>query len=118
MSDKSGTSKWLLIIAAGVVAFAFFGNMPDVLKGMSSNHEHSSTELQAIVTAFCFSPIVSELLRREDRPTLGGEGGTFTFEEDGDIENDDYVQSSIYSLLYALYKNTQLTSPHGVKYTT
>ena len=58
------------------------------------------------------------LLLNADREIDGGTtGGEFKFEEDGDIENDDYAQSSIYAILYAMYKNAgDLTSPHGVKY--
>jgi len=47
----------------------------------------------------------------------GTTGGDFKFEEDGDIENDDYEQHSIYAILYAMYKNSpDIISPHGVKY--
>jgi len=104
----------ILLVVAAVM---YFGKLPDVLKGMNSNHDHSPLEVQGIVSAFCLSPIVGELLQRYNRPTLGGEGGSFTFEKDGDIENEDYVQSSIYALLYAMYKNSgNLTSEYGVKY--
>merc|ERR1719230_516400 len=48
---------------------------------------------------------------------LNTTGGEFEFEKDGDIENDDYVQGSIYAILYALYKNTGIvTSNLGVPY--
>jgi len=69
------------------------------------------------VSAFCVSPVVGLLLDNDREIEGGTTGGEFKFEEDGDIENDDYAQSSIYAILYAMYKNAgNLTSPHGVKY--
>ena len=83
----------------------------DVLKGLDSNHEHSALEGQAAVTAFCLSPAVSMLVDQNANRESASQatGGDFTVTEHGDIENDDYVQGSIYAVLYAMYKNTVLT---------
>lgn len=98
------------ILVIGVLIALF--PPPDVLSGLNSNHDHSPMEVQAIVSGFCVSPVVGLLLN--ERPELETTGGEFKFEEDGDIENDDYAQSSIYAILYAMYKNAgQVTSNHG-----
>ena len=83
------------------------------------------------MTGFCLSPVIDVLLNDRDlsprssldadlvvrEKSAGTTGGEFEFAKDGDIENDDYAQSSIYSILYAMYSNTpDLVSPHGVKY--
>jgi SAM-dependent methyltransferase len=89
-------------------------------------------EVQGIITAFCLSPVIDVLLKEDrelaERTSLdcdnvvrtkeaGTTGGDFKFEQDGDIENDDYAQASIYAILYAMYKNTpNLISPHGLTY--
>lgn len=87
---------------------------PDVLTGLDSNHEYGPMEVQAMVSAFCLSPLIGQLLSRHDTNTTGGD---FTFEEDGDIENEDYKQSSIYAILYAMYKHTgRVTSDLGIEY--
>jgi len=107
-------SKLAGIVVVGAVLVAIFPP-PDVLSGLSSNHDHGPIEIQAIMTAFCLSPVISTLLgEREGIDTTGGE---FKFADDGDIENDEYAQASIYAILYAMYKNTpNLISPHGIKY--
>jgi len=110
-----GVFKTLGVLAViGGVLIAVFPP-PDVLKGLSSNHDHSPLEVQAIMTGFCLSPVIGMLLN--ERPEIETTGGDFKFEEDGDIENDDYAQASIYAILYAMYKNTpNLISNYGVKY--
>jgi SAM-dependent methyltransferase len=124
-----GLLKTTAIVIAIIASAAIYFPIPSVLKGLNSNHDHSPLEMQAIVTAFCLSPVVGTLLgERSDREetvnankgVVGGEGttgGDFLFEEDGDIENDEYAQSSIYAVLYALYKNAgDIVSDHGVMY--
>jgi ubiquinone/menaquinone biosynthesis C-methylase UbiE len=109
-----GCCTILAVLVVAIAAGIFFFS-PDVLTGLDSNHDHSMLEIQAIVTAFCFSPAVGVLLN--PRPEIKTVGGDFDFTEDGDLENDDYVQGSIYAILYAMYKNAgNITSPHGVKY--
>lgn len=101
-------------MAIGAVLIAIFPP-PDVLSGLSSNHDHGPLEIQAIMTAFCLSPIIGTLLG--EREGIDTTGGDFKFEDDGDIENDEYAQASIYAILYAMYKNTpNLISPHGKTY--
>jgi len=74
----------------------------DPLSGLDSNHQLSPMETQLVALGFCMSPAVDMLLT--DRP------------EDGDIENEDYVQSSIYAMFYSLYKQVPLVNEFGVKY--
>ena len=110
-----GVLKTLGVLTAlGGVLLAVFPP-PDVLSGLSSNHDHSPLEVQAIMTGFCLSPVIGMLLN--ERPDVETTGGDFEFEKDGDIENEDYAQASIYAILYAMYKNTpNLVSNYGVKY--
>jgi hypothetical protein len=118
----------LLVVAIGVLVAM---QTPAVLDGLNSNHCHGKGELQLIISAFCLSPVVGQLLAGEltEEQTIGsvapvgdaaagaGKDGQFDFETDGDVGNDDYAQSSIYAVLYAMYKNAgDLTSEHGVKY--
>jgi len=103
----------VIVVLIGVALVVF--PPPDVLTGLDSNHDHSPLEMQAIITTFCLSPIVGILL--SNRPEIETTGGDFKFEDDGDIENEDYVQGSIYAILYAMYKTAgNITSPHGVEY--
>jgi len=121
MSKGAGCLRWigsgLLLAIAVVIGMARSGKF-DILNALDSNHEHSANELAFYTTMFCLSPMPSFLMNdRAVRPAvipLGNE--SLTFEETGNIEDDDYAQSSIYSALYALYKNSELTSEFGVKY--
>jgi len=98
-----------IAIALGSKYFEF-----DVLKGLDSNQEYSNFQLQMLVAAFCLSPLPGQLLAA---PVNGSDGETFSTAEEGDLQDDDYEQSSIYSLLYAMYRNApELISNHGVKY--
>ena len=109
MSTLKNCSVLLLAIAA-----FFVFTSPDVLNGLDSNREYGPWELQAAITGFCMSPLPGKLMNAKGLNTTGGD---FEFEKDGDIENDDYVQGSIYAILYALYKNTGIvTSNLGVPY--
>lgn len=85
----------------------------DVLKGLDSNTEYTHYHLQAMAAAFCLSPLPGILLAA---PANGSDGEDFTTRETGDIQDEEYDQSSIYSMFYAMYANTELTSNHGVKY--
>jgi SAM-dependent methyltransferase len=86
----------------------------DVLNGLDSNTEYGNIKLQTMIGAFCLSPLVGQLL---DAPASGADGENYTFADEGDIQDEDYAQSSIYAVLYGMYKNAPvLTSPHGVKY--
>ena len=95
-----------LVVLAGIMM-----SRVDVLKGLDSNHEHSALEVHGVVTAFCLSPTISMLMdQNANRESASlATGGDFTVTDHGDIENDDYVQGSIYAVLYAMYKNTVLT---------
>lgn len=108
-----GCTSVIFILAIGLGFAMIF--LPDMLKGMDSNHDHGYYELQAIVSAFCLSPTIGKLLNA--RPDIETTGGEFEFEKDGDIENSDYVQSSIYAVLYAVYRNAgKMKSNYGIEY--
>jgi SAM-dependent methyltransferase len=109
--------KCTAALAFVAIAVRFASTQLDALKGLDSNHDHSLLEMQFIVSAFCLSPAIGGLL---DDNAFGRDatvGGDFTVADHGDIENDDYVQSSIYAVFYAMYKTSgNLTSEHGVPY--
>jgi len=78
----------------------------DMLTGLSSDTVLTGWQLQLAVTGFCLSSVPAKFMET----TYGGvgrgdEGGDFKFEEDGNMDSDDYTKGSIYSLLYALYSN-------------
>lgn len=104
---------YLLGLSVVIGCIMKFSDKFDVLKGLDSNTEYSGYHLQAMASAFCLSPLPGMLLAA---PANGSDGEDFTTRETGDIQDDEYDQSSIYSMFYAMYKNTELTSPHGVKY--
>merc|ERR1719195_1652099 len=95
----------LILLTALVVGLSRSGKF-DILNAMSSNHDHSHAEVSFYMTMFCLSPMPSFLMNdRAVRPhviPLGNE--SFMFEETGNIEDDDYAQSSIYAALYTFYK--------------
>jgi ubiquinone/menaquinone biosynthesis C-methylase UbiE len=95
-----------LAVIAGVLL-----SQKDVLKGLDSNHEHSALEVQGIVTGFCLSPAIGAMMDadKEVARAANSTGGEFNVVDHGDIENDEYVQGSIYAVLYAMYKNTVLS---------
>ena len=99
------------LVGLAVVLASVSMSRVDVLKGLDSNHEHSALEVQGVVTAFCLSPTIGVLMDQNAHRQSPSEatGGNFTVTDHGDIENDDYVQGSIYAVLYAMYKNTALT---------
>jgi len=104
-------------LALGISAMAKFTDVfkeVDFLNGLDSNTEYGNVKLQAIITAFCLSPLVGQLL---EAPASGVDGDNFTFANEGDIQDENYAQSSIYAMLYGMYKNAPtLVSNHGVEY--
>jgi len=102
----------IALISVGVVLK--LAERVDVLKGLDSNFEYSNWQLQVLVAGFCVSPLPGRLL---EAPVNGSDGENFTTASEGDIQDEEYEQSSIYSLLYAMYRNApELVSEHGVKY--
>jgi ubiquinone/menaquinone biosynthesis C-methylase UbiE len=79
-----------------------------------SGIDYSPAMMQMIGMAFCMSPVVPMLL---EKPVDDPNGENYSFVEEGDLQEEDYKQDSIYSILYSLYKNTPtVVSEHGVKY--
>lgn len=107
---------YLFMVAFAVLWAAIFSGKMDVLNALDSNREYSKTELQVVVGAFCLSPAISKFMN--ERPDIVPLGNTsYAFVEDGNIEDDDYEQSSIYAILYGIYKSEpHLVSPHGIRY--
>jgi ubiquinone/menaquinone biosynthesis C-methylase UbiE len=104
--------KFSVVVLAAAVGFKVFEF--DVLKGLDSNTEYANWQLQMMVAGFCLSPIPGKLLAA---PVNGSDGENFTTADEGDLQDEDYEQSSIYSILYAMYRNApELISNHGVKY--
>eukprot|EP00929_Paragymnodinium_shiwhaense_P091374 TRINITY_DN5134_c0_g1_i2.p1 TRINITY_DN5134_c0_g1~~TRINITY_DN5134_c0_g1_i2.p1 ORF type:complete len:407 (+),score=111.74 TRINITY_DN5134_c0_g1_i2:96-1316(+) len=102
------------VVAVGAGVYAKHTGLSfDVLNGLTSEVDYSNWQLQAIVGAFCFSPLVGHLM---EQPAVDdGEG--FDFASHGDVHESQYAQDSIYAILYALYKNSpKLVSEHGVEY--
>jgi len=86
----------------------------DVLKGLDSNMEYSNLQLQMMVAGFCLSPLPGQLLSAS---AVGADGENYTTAQEGDLQDEEYEQSSIYAILYAMYRNApELVSNHGVRY--
>lgn len=101
------------LLVGGGVSTGYFKSF-DVLNGLDSNTEYGNLKLQMAITGFCLSPLPGKLLESE---ASGADGENYTFESEGDIQDEDYAQSSIYAVLYGMYKNApKLTSNHGVEY--
>jgi len=86
--------------------------------GLSSDMKLSPWQLQIAITGFCLSSIPDALIRSIDSENDdGSREKNATFERDGNVEDEDYDKSSIYSLLYALYSSTgTVLSDQGVPY--
>jgi SAM-dependent methyltransferase len=115
MGAKCNVFVVLLAILAGAVYISLPG---DILTGVSSDTVLTGWQLQLAVTGFCLSNVPSKFMET----TYGGEGrgdagGDFKFEDDGNMDSDDYSKGSIYSMLYALYGNVgTVKSNLGVPY--
>lgn len=117
-----GVGSTCIKLALGVGAAAVSGGVWaqnngisfDVLNGLDSAVDYGNIGLQTMVGAFCLSPLVGQLLEKPvDDPT----GENYSFANEGDIQEEDYAQDSIYAILYAMYKNSpQLVSEHNVTY--
>jgi ubiquinone/menaquinone biosynthesis C-methylase UbiE len=84
------------------------------LNGLDSGIAYSNAHLQVMIGAFCLSPLVGQLL---DKPVDDPSGENYSFAQEGDLQEEDYAQDSIYAILYAMYKNApELISEYGVKY--
>eukprot|EP00929_Paragymnodinium_shiwhaense_P068764 TRINITY_DN3464_c0_g1_i11.p1 TRINITY_DN3464_c0_g1~~TRINITY_DN3464_c0_g1_i11.p1 ORF type:complete len:433 (+),score=104.39 TRINITY_DN3464_c0_g1_i11:92-1300(+) len=109
-----------LSLGVGIASVGFgllakhFGVAVDVLNDLDSGMDYGNVGLQAIVGAFCMSPLVGQLLEKPvDDPT----GENYSFASEGDIQEEDYAQDSIYAILYAMYKNSpELVSEHNITY--
>merc|ERR1719440_15620 len=110
--------KRLLVVALPVVAaVAIFFLCPDLLKGLSSDTKLRPWQLQMAVSAFCLSSVPEKLMVAENLDGAASRETGANFETDGNVEDEDYEKSSIYSLLYALYASTGVvTSDKGVPY--
>lgn len=103
-----------VVAVGGAVVAKTTGVSFDVLNGLKSEVDYQNWQLQTIVGAFCLSPLVGMLL---DKPVDDPSGENYSFSQEGDIQEEDYAQDSIYAILYAMYKNSpELISEHGVKY--
>lgn len=77
--------------------------MVDILTALDRNADYSKTQLQFIFGAW----VLSGLLEKKKKIQLS----------DGDVAEEDYDKRSIYSLLYALYRNTGVVkSETGERY--
>lgn len=75
----------------------------DILTALDNNTNYSKTELQLIFTAW----VLSGALERRKPINLA----------DGDVSEEDYEKTSIYSLLYALYRSTgEVNDGRGQRY--
>src|ERR1700722_5728073 len=75
----------------------------NVLKALDRKADYSKTQLQVIVAAW----VLSMLFEKKRAVSL----------TDGDISEDDYEKTSIYSLLYALYRSMgEVPSATGAPY--
>jgi len=110
---KTGVAVGVAAIGGAYVAKQH-GISFDVLNGLDSGIDYGDLSLQTMVGAFCMSPLVSQLLEKPiDDPT----GENYSFVQEGDLQEEDYAQDSIYAILYAMYKNSpQLVSEHNVTY--
>lgn len=116
-----GAIKWTCSIFIALVASllgAHFSGKFDLLNAMDSNAEMDRSSLALYTSLFCLSPAVGILMNdsavRRDTPAFPED--SYDFAESGDIEDEDYSQGSIYAIFYTLYKTTELTSNHGIKY--
>lgn len=104
---KGSRSCWFLVLLSAVVVGlgAFFLQLQgDILSGFKGDTVLSRSQLQVVVTGFCFSPIPSTLLVPERMRAEEGDSLKREFNETGDINEDDYTKDSIYSMLYSLYQ--------------
>jgi SAM-dependent methyltransferase len=75
----------------------------NVLTALDRKSDYSKTQLQLIVAAW----VMSTMVERRKRISV----------TDGDVSEDDYEKTSIYSLLYALYRSMgEVESADGAKY--
>ncbi len=75
----------------------------NVLTALDRHADYSKTQLQFILAAWVMSTIVE----KKNHISL----------TDGDVAEEDYEKTSIYSLLYALYRSMgEVESPNGAKY--
>jgi ubiquinone/menaquinone biosynthesis C-methylase UbiE len=93
-------------IIVAVLAALFSNN--DVLKGFSEHHSLGPVGMQMTVSAFCltgaFKAIKDESKIGDDHVDPTKKGGARNFETTGEIAEEDYEKQSIYSLLYASYR--------------
>jgi ubiquinone/menaquinone biosynthesis C-methylase UbiE len=103
-----------LVVVSLIIGLALKALDFNPLKGLDSNWEYSNFQLQFVVAGFCLSPLPGQLLAAE---VNGADGENFTTAQEGDLQDEEYEQGSIYAILYAMYRNApELISNHGVKY--
>jgi len=105
-------------VVVGVFVYKLSGN--NLLKDFSEDMEVGHWGLQAVGAGFCLNPgLVEELNSKSDTTNFDShqqDMATTDFESDGNINEDDYTKQSIYSLLYALYKDMGNVVFHGEAY--
>lgn len=97
----------VVVLAGILLAVGFLTIKVDVLKDFSENTKLGHIGLQAAMFGFCLnSQILEDLANKQDTEAFDSHQKDMSdtnFEEQGNINEDDYTKQSIYSLLYSLY---------------
>lgn len=104
-----------LAVLVGVAIWSA-GRMGNLLSGFTGASSLSMLQLQVVISGFCVSPVLTMLEQKADfKPDEAGD--TYDFDEEGDINEEDYTKDSIYAILYSLYQAVgKSASPSGVDY--
>jgi hypothetical protein len=84
----------------------------DLLTSLSEKSEYSNLSLQFIVTAWVMSDAVEGRIQAKKKAKAKSKANKISV-KDGDIVEGDYSKQSVYSLLYALYRNVGIVETPG-----
>jgi ubiquinone/menaquinone biosynthesis C-methylase UbiE len=113
--NRHGKASSIIFIGTVVLVFLIrhFSVSTNVLTGME-NRLYTKSEMHLVSVGFCLSSLVDKIERmaQDEHHEIGV---NTTFAQTGDVPEDEYEQSSIYAMLYSLYRNA-LPEWYGKQY--
>lgn len=109
-----------IIVPGFAVLIAVLYKYSDILSGFSEHNSLGNVGMQAALTSFCVTGAYTTLVDETKNP-LGDDhvdpmikGEKRDFQKTGEVREDEYTKNSIYSLLYASYRNAGVVKdPNG-----
>ena len=112
-----------IMIPLFTVLAAVLWKYSDILSGFTEHNSLGNAGMQMALTAFCTTGAYATLIDESKNPDGDdhvdpmSKGEKRDFQKTGEVREDEYTKNSIYSLLYASYRNAGVVKDTNDRYT-